>query len=80
MSAQNNRKILQQLSPLMNLGIELVVIIGVMGFIGWYIDNSFRTSPVWLVVFLVIGAVGGMYRFIRIALKASTQKTDKEDN
>lgn len=80
MSVHSNRKILQQLGPLMNLGIELVAIMGILGLIGWYIDDSFDTSPVWLVVFLVVGAIGGMYRFIRTAMKAGTQKTNKEDN
>ncbi len=80
MSLESNRKILNQLGPLMNIGIELVAIMGVLGLVGWYIDNSFGTSPVWLAVFLVVGAVGGMYRFIRTALKADIQKSDKEDN
>ncbi len=80
MSIHSNRKILHQLGPLMNIGIELVAIMGIMGLIGWYIDDSFGTSPVWLVVFLVVGAIGGMYRFIRTALKAGRQTTNKEDN
>ena len=79
MAISNNRKVLQQLGPVMNLGVELVVIMGVMGLIGWYIDKHFGTSPVWLVVLLVVGAVGGMYRFIRTAMKAGMQKTGEKD-
>ena len=79
MATGSNRKILQQLGPILNLGIELAVIMGVFGVIGWFLDNAFGTSPLLLVVLLVVGAAGGMYRFIRTALKAGVQKTDEKD-
>lgn len=72
----SNRKIMQQLAPLMNLGIELAVIVGVFGAIGWFLDTTFGTSPVWLVVLLVFGSVGGLYRFIRVALRTSNQRVE----
>lgn len=67
---------MKQLAPVMNLGIELAVIIGVFGAIGWFIDTTFDTSPVWLVVLLVFGSIGGLYRFIRVALNANKQHVE----
>lgn len=74
----SNRKILEQLGPFMNLGIELAATIGIFGVIGWFLDKTFDTSPIWLVVLLVIGSVGSLYKFIRSALKANKQQQTKD--
>lgn len=71
-----NRKIIGQLGPFMNLGIEMAATIGIFGVIGWFLDNRFDTSPVWLVVLLVVGSVGALYRFIRSALKANKRQIE----
>ncbi len=50
------------------LGLELAGSIGGMAALGWVIDRGAGTAPMWLLICLGIGAVGGGYNFIRKAL------------
>lgn len=73
-AAQSKSDVLRQLAPLLNIGMELAATVALFGAIGWFIDKYAGTSPLWFVILLVFGAVGGMVKFIRTALKATPQK------
>ncbi len=47
------------------LSIELCVGICVGGIIGWLIDDFFSTSPLFLLVMLVLGLVAGIFNMMR---------------
>ena len=47
-------------------GIEFAGVVG--GFVagGWWLDGEFGTKPTFLIVGLVLGSVGGVYRLWRV--------------
>jgi len=47
-------------------GIVLFASVGVMFFVGWLLDKYFATSPRYMVIGILIGAVIGFYQFFRI--------------
>ncbi|MBI3259033.1 MAG: AtpZ/AtpI family protein [Ignavibacteriae bacterium] len=67
---EGQRKIYRELAPYMGLSSQMVATLVVFGLLGWWIDSEFQTSPVWLIILLVIGVVVAMVGFIRTALKA----------
>lgn len=48
---------------------ELVVGIFVGGLVGWQLDKWFDTSPVFLLIFFLLGAAAGIWNVIRVALE-----------
>jgi ATP synthase protein I len=52
---------------------ELVVGVGVGGFIGWALDRWLGTAPWLLVLFVILGFAAGMMNVIRGAQKAQAE-------
>ncbi|MEZ5898318.1 MAG: AtpZ/AtpI family protein [Hyphomicrobiaceae bacterium] len=52
---------------------ELVVGVGVGGFIGWLLDQQFGSAPWMLVLFVIIGFAAGLLNVIRAAQKAQAE-------
>ena len=69
-SPQDDRKIYRELAPYMALGSQMTATLVMFGGLGWWIDNTYQTSPIWLVILLVVGVIVAMVGFIRAALKA----------
>lgn len=70
----SRRRILNELGPYLNMGMQLVVTIAVMALLGWWLDTKFDTEPWLLVVFSFLGAIAGMVTFIKTALRSSKKK------
>ena len=49
------------------IAIELVAGVVVGGVIGWAFDNWLKTGPLMLIIFLLLGAAGGLLNAIRAA-------------
>jgi ATP synthase protein I len=45
--------------------VEILVGIGVGGFVGWWMDKVFDTKPIWMLVFLVLGMGAGLMKSVR---------------
>lgn len=52
---------------------ELVVGVGVGGFIGWLLDRQFGTLPWFLILFVILGFSAGLLNVIRAAKKAQAE-------
>ncbi|HEY7669723.1 MAG TPA: AtpZ/AtpI family protein [Hyphomicrobium sp.] len=52
---------------------ELLVGVGVGGFIGWVLDRQLGTTPWLLVLFTALGFAGGLMNVIRAAQKAQAE-------
>lgn len=52
---------------------ELVVGVGVGGFIGWVLDRQFNTAPWLLILFVAFGFAAGLLNVIRAAKKAQAE-------
>jgi F0F1-type ATP synthase assembly protein I len=53
------------------LGIELVAAIVGMALVGYWVDHHFGTAPWGMLAALMVGLIGGMYNFLRLALRAA---------
>ncbi len=58
------------------LGTELAASVIGLTLLGWWIDYRYKTSPVGILVGSGLGVVGGLYNFLRAALRLS-RETDK---
>ncbi|MEM0503824.1 MAG: AtpZ/AtpI family protein [Archaeoglobaceae archaeon] len=56
------------------LGIDLVVSTLVGGFIGYLIDRNFGTEPVFLIVFVFLGALSGFLNIYRAVKKMDSEQ------
>lgn len=56
-----------------HLGLELAGAIVVLGLIGLWVDYRWGTGPWGVLIGVLVGAVGGMYLFIKDALRAIGQ-------
>ena len=63
-------------------GIELLVSVVFMGFIGWALDRSFDTAPWLMVTFFILGMVGGFRNAMRTAQDEAkkSQNTESGEN
>jgi ATP synthase protein I len=57
---------------------ELVVGLFVGGLIGWQLDKWFDTSPVFLLIFFLLGAAAGIWNVIRVALEMQSNAQDAD--
>ncbi len=49
-----------------SMGVEFAGIVGGFVWGGWWLDGELETGPMFVIIGLVFGAVGGMYRLWRI--------------
>lgn len=61
--------------PFLTMGIQLALGVVVLFFVGRWLDEKLGTSPWFMLVGLFIGAVGGIFNFVRMA----TQLGKEED-
>jgi ATP synthase protein I len=52
---------------------ELLVGVGVGGFIGWLLDRQFGTMPWLMVLFVIMGFAAGLLNVVRAAQKAQAE-------
>lgn len=62
---------------LSGLGMELVAAVVGFTFVGFWIDRHYGTAPWALVVCAVLGIVGGLYNFVRAAIRASGRPQER---
>ncbi len=63
-----DRKILKALSLISQLGISMVVPIGMCLFIGKLLDSALDTSPLFIIIFILLG-IGGGFRSVYMIIK-----------
>lgn len=56
----------QDMSMGMRAGTELVSALGAGGLIGWFLDRTLDTAPIFLIIFLLTGICTGFYGVYRI--------------
>jgi len=71
----------QSLGAATNLGLralaEFVTAIVVAPLIGWQIDAWFKTGPIFLIIFLILGMVAGLVNVYRMAVGAASTRGSK---
>lgn len=61
------------LSAAFRITTELIAGVVVGGLIGWQLDKWLETSPVFLLVFFLLGAAAGIWNVIRTAWKMQSK-------
>lgn len=68
---------MQQLAPYMALGAQLAGSVLVLAALGWWIDTSYATEPIGIVVGVVLGSIAGLTHFLRSVTRlTSAQKRE----
>jgi ATP synthase protein I len=65
---EDTRKYIKLLAIVSTMGISMVLAIVVAIAIGYYLDKWFKTSPVFFLIFMVLGIVAG-FRNIYVVMK-----------
>lgn len=55
----------RQLMNLAAAGMQMTATIGASALLGWWLDKRFATTPWLLLVFVLVGIVGGFMAFMR---------------
>jgi len=58
---------------------ELIAGVAVGSLIGWQIDQWSGLSPVFLIVFLMLGVVAGFWNMVKLGSGSSARRPDSED-
>jgi F0F1-type ATP synthase assembly protein I len=62
----------------LSLGGQLAAAVVGFGLIGYWLDSSFHTGELYTTILLFVGAIGGLYSFIKTVIALG--KKDKEED
>ncbi|MBQ9142359.1 MAG: AtpZ/AtpI family protein [Lachnospiraceae bacterium] len=74
-----DRSVFQSLSLISQFGINMLVPIGLMTWLGIWMDEHFETS-FWVILLFFVGALAGGRNVYRMAKKVYGQKEKRENN
>ena len=74
-----DKSVFQSLTLITQFGINMLVPIGAMTWLGWYLDGRFGTSYLMILVYFV-GAIAGGQNVYRMAKKIYGKKEKQENN
>lgn len=74
-----DKSVFQALTLITQFGINMLVPIGLMSYLGMYLDKRFGTSYLMILLFFV-GAIAGGQNVYRMAKKIYGQKEKQENN
>jgi ATP synthase protein I len=66
-------QVYREVAPYLTLGFQLAAAVIVFFLIGWWLDTRYGTSPIFELVGVAIGAVGGMIKFFRTISRLGKQ-------
>ena len=75
---QENRANASMLGLAWRLTIELLVGIGVGGYLGWWLDQAMGTKPIMMLVLLILGMAAGLLNSVR-TVSEMRRKLDEKD-
>jgi F0F1-type ATP synthase assembly protein I len=70
-------KVYQDIGPYLGLGFQLAATIGVMVFLGYWLDSKFNTKPLLIIICALFGVFAGMYNFLKTVLNINKKKKDE---
>lgn len=73
----NRAKIIKELAPYMTLGIDFALTVVLFALLGYWLDNKYSTSPLWILILSFFGIVVAFYKFFKIVMKKRKSKVEK---
>jgi ATP synthase protein I len=70
---EDTRKYIKLMASVSTMGISMVLALVIAIIVGYYLDKWFHTSPVFFLIFMVLGIVAG-FRNIYVIMK----RTEKD--
>jgi ATP synthase protein I len=61
----DNKKRVNGLVIASGFAFEVIVVVGVITTLGYFLDRWLHTSPIFLIVFILVGVFAGVYNLIR---------------
>ncbi len=65
---------MRSIAPYLTMGIQLAIPVVLFFFLGKWLDNKYNTSPWLMFSGLILGAVGGMIKFIQSVMALGRQQ------
>lgn len=72
------QSVLRDFGPYFTLGFQLAAPAVVFALLGSWADSAWDTTPYLTLLGVLVGASGGMIKFIRTAMQTSDKPTTKE--
>jgi F0F1-type ATP synthase assembly protein I len=69
----------REFGPYLTLGFQMAAAVVILFFLGDWADRSYGTSPLFALLGVAIGTVGGLIKFLRSVLQ-SESKSQKKDS
>ncbi len=70
-------KTYREVGPYLGLGLQLAATIVIFLLVGKWLDGEFNTSPVLMVVGVFIGAVAGLYSFLKTVISLNKKQMER---
>ncbi len=67
-------EIASALSLITGLGINLIVVVGICLFLGHNLDKFFNTSPLFMIIFIIIGIITAFRNLYVVAMNSVNTK------
>lgn len=68
----------RDVAPYLGLGIQLAATIVVCFFLGRWLDQVLNTTPWLMILGAFIGAVGGLYNFLKTVIELGKKEKEKQ--
>jgi ATP synthase protein I len=68
--------VMEELGPYLQLGTQMAVSVLVCGAVGWFIDSKAGSTPIGLLVGLIVGAAIGLFQFLRAVRQPKERDQD----
>ena len=64
-------KAMRESGPYLTLGIQMAITVAAFSGLGYWLDNRFNTSPLWIAILSGLGAVMGLAYFLLTVTRLS---------
>ncbi len=62
-------KIIKEMSPYITLGLDFALTVLLLSLLGYWLDNKYDTSPMWVLICSLFGIVVAFYKFFKVVMK-----------
>jgi F0F1-type ATP synthase assembly protein I len=72
--SKQNSNIYQDVGPYLGIGLQLAITVAAMVFLGKWLDDITGKSPLFILIFSLLGVGAGLYNFIKTVIYLGNKK------
>lgn len=76
-SKGNKNDVAKSVGRYIDLGLQFAIAIGLGVALGWYLDSKLKTTPLFLVMGILLGATSGFLNIYRVVYPPKKRKRTK---